>query len=177
MTNRGLINGSVKTDINNSVLCWLATVDEDGMPNVSPKEIFDWLDDNHLVIADIASPVSTKNICSNPKVCVSFVDVFRQRGFKLKGEATVLTADAPQFRQATVRLSAMVGQAFPIRSVILVAVSKVARIVAPSYLIFPDRTEAERMAEAYNAYGVQPILAGSEPSGEPHQTMEHKTER
>jgi predicted pyridoxine 5'-phosphate oxidase superfamily flavin-nucleotide-binding protein len=34
------INEAVRIDIQNSVLCWLATVDEKGVPNVTPKEIF-----------------------------------------------------------------------------------------------------------------------------------------
>ncbi|WP_296040456.1 pyridoxamine 5'-phosphate oxidase family protein [uncultured Agrobacterium sp.] len=33
------INDAMRTDIANSVLCWLATVDADGTPNVTPKEI------------------------------------------------------------------------------------------------------------------------------------------
>lgn len=30
----------LRAAIETSVLCWLATVDADGQPNVSPKEIF-----------------------------------------------------------------------------------------------------------------------------------------
>jgi len=45
-----------------SVLCWLATVDAHGQPNVSPKEVFAAFDEKHLVIAHIASPLSVKNI-------------------------------------------------------------------------------------------------------------------
>ena len=52
---RSKINQAIKTDIENSVLCWLATVDTAGVPNVSPKEIFDSYNDDRIVIADIAS--------------------------------------------------------------------------------------------------------------------------
>ena len=52
------------------VLCWLATVDALGQPNVSPKEVFAVIDEEHLVIAHIASPTSVKNVLQNPKVCV-----------------------------------------------------------------------------------------------------------
>ena len=50
------------------VLCWLATVDALGQPNVSPKEVFAVIDEEHLVIAHIASPTSVKNVLQNPKV-------------------------------------------------------------------------------------------------------------
>lgn len=48
-----------------SVLCWLATVSKDGMPNVSPKEAF--MHDGHgkILIAHIASPQSVGNLESN----------------------------------------------------------------------------------------------------------------
>jgi len=45
-----------------SVLCWLATVDAQGQPHVSPKEVFAVFDEQHLVIAHIASPTSVKNV-------------------------------------------------------------------------------------------------------------------
>jgi predicted pyridoxine 5'-phosphate oxidase superfamily flavin-nucleotide-binding protein len=64
------------------VLCWLATVDEAGRPNVSPKEIFTAHGDDHLLIAHLASPGSVRNLRARPEVCVSFVDVFVQKGFK-----------------------------------------------------------------------------------------------
>jgi hypothetical protein len=70
-----------------SVLCWLATADEAGQPNVSPKEIFAVFDSTHVVIANIASPTSVRNVLVNPRVCVSFVDVFVQKGFKVIGTA------------------------------------------------------------------------------------------
>jgi len=87
---RSKINQAIRTDIENSVLCWLATVDAAGVPNVSPKEIFDSYNDDRIVIADIASSNSVRNIRAHPAVCVSFIDVFRQRGFKIVGTATII---------------------------------------------------------------------------------------
>ena len=48
------------------VLCWLATVSEKGVPNVSPKELFIFEREKQLLIANIASPQSVKNIRANP---------------------------------------------------------------------------------------------------------------
>ena len=83
-----------------SVLCWLATVDPDGWPNVSPKEIFCAYDAHTLLIANIASPGSRANVRRHPAVCVSFVDVFIQKGFKLKGIATVVESTDDPFALA-----------------------------------------------------------------------------
>lgn len=151
---RVMLNEAVRTDIENSVLCWLATVDADGMPNVSPKEIFAALGEDRLVIAEIASPQSLANIRAHGAVCVSFVDVFRQRGFKLKGTARVVLPVDPAFAELAAPLKAMAGPDFPIRAVFEIGVTKVARIWAPSYALFPERSEEERVAEAYRSYGV-----------------------
>jgi uncharacterized protein len=148
------INQAVRTDIDNSVLCWLASVDADGMPNVSPKEIFAALEDDRIVIAEIASKQSLANIEAHPNVCVSFVDVFRQRGFKLKGTARLVRPAEPDFQVLAAPLKAMAGPAFPINAVFEISVTKVARIWAPSYALFPERSEEERMEDAYKTYGV-----------------------
>ncbi|ATN34186.1 hypothetical protein ACO34A_10260 [Rhizobium sp. ACO-34A] len=151
------INQAIRTDIDNSVLCWLATVDEDGVPNVTPKEIFASHGDDHIVIADIASSNSVRNIRTHPKVCVSFVDVFRQRGFKIVGTAYVLAPEEGDFTTLGQDLMRMAGKDFPIRNIIAVRIERVSRIWAPSYSLFPDRSEAERMQAAYDTYRVRPL--------------------
>ncbi|MEZ5839435.1 MAG: pyridoxamine 5'-phosphate oxidase family protein [Hyphomicrobiales bacterium] len=150
-----IINEAVRAAAANSVLCWLATVDADLVPNVSPKEIFAVHGDDAIVIANIASPVSLANIAANPKVCVSFIDVFRQEGFKLKGTARVVPAGDPEFAVVGAELLGLAGDAFEVRDVILVRIEKVARILAPSF-VFHGRSEAERRESAYRTYGVRP---------------------
>jgi len=143
-------------ELDRSVLCWLATASADGTPNVSPKEIFAVFGQDAIVIADIASPVSVRNIRANPKVCVSFIDIFRQRGFKVSGTARIIAPAEEGFGRYGAELIDKAGPDFPIRHVILVSVQHIARIKAPSYLLFPDRSEGERMGEAYRTYGVRP---------------------
>lgn len=153
-----LINESVRESARRSVLCWLATVDGDGQPNVSPKEVWAIADDAHVVVANIASPVSARNIAQHPQVCLSFVDVFVQKGFKLKGAAHEVCADDPAFARWAAPLLAMVGQRFAIQSVLVLRVSSVAPIVAPSYRFFPaETTEASQVEAAMRVYGVQPL--------------------
>jgi predicted pyridoxine 5'-phosphate oxidase superfamily flavin-nucleotide-binding protein len=110
-----MLTDAIRTSIADSVLCWLATVDADGQPNVSPKEIFCVHGTDTLLIADIASPVSVRNILVNPKVCVSFVDVFRQHGWKLSGSACLIERTDPVFSVTGAELLAMAGSDFIIR--------------------------------------------------------------
>ncbi|MBJ3786963.1 pyridoxamine 5'-phosphate oxidase family protein [Devosia sediminis] len=150
------INQAFREDAGRAVLCWLATVSADGQPNVTPKELFAIHDDETLLIADILSTNSVRNIRGNPKVCVSFVDVFAQRGFKVEGMARVVAPDEPDFSQFGAPLVTLAGEAFPVRHAIVVSIARISRIWAPSYSLVPERTDAERQAEAYRSYGVIP---------------------
>lgn len=144
-------------EIERAVLCWLATVDARNRPNVSPKEVFAETGANRLVIADIASARSVRNIRENPAVCVSLIDIFLQRGRKLEGTADIIAPDHPDFATLTAPLLEKTGGVFPIRHVISVDVGRTSPILAPSYVLFPDRSEEELRTDAYRTYGVQPV--------------------
>ncbi|PUE40706.1 pyridoxamine 5'-phosphate oxidase family protein [Limnohabitans sp. Bal53] len=152
------INESVREAARNSVLCWLATVDAQAQPNVSPKEVWAIADEQHVVVANIASPMSVRNIAHQPQVCLSFVDVFVQKGFKLVGTAHEVQVENPAFAAWAAPLLAMVGQRFVIHSVLVIRVTSVGAIVAPSYRFFPNETsEASQIEAAMRTYGVRPM--------------------
>jgi len=138
-----------------SVLCWLATVSPEGFPNVSPKEAFVVRDSETVLIADIASPKSVRNVRANPAVCVAAVDVFEQKGFQAFGRAHVVAADDDDFATLAAPLRDLLGDAFPIRNVIAVAVDRLVPIVAPSYWLQPGRSDRDRRDSALRRYGVQ----------------------
>jgi predicted pyridoxine 5'-phosphate oxidase superfamily flavin-nucleotide-binding protein len=153
----GILAPEVIESARRCVLCWLATVDATGQPNVSPKEIFAPFDDAHLVIGNIASPTSARNLAVNPRVCVSFVDVFIQKGFKVLGSAHNVRGEEPEFAQWAVPLQALAGPRWPIRSVMVVRAHAVEPIVTPSYRLYPDETSPQSQADAAMArYGVRP---------------------
>lgn len=140
-----------------ATLCWLATVDTTGQPNVSPKEVFAVFDEQHLVIAHIASPTSVRNIRVNDRVCVSFIDIFVQKGWKVSGSACLLGRDDAEFAHWVAPLAQMAGPRFPIHGVIVVTAQAVEAIIAPSYRLYPQQTtEASQVAAALRAYRVEP---------------------
>ena len=138
------------------VLCWLATVDAQDQPNVSPKEVFAALDEQHLVIAHIASTTSVKNVLQNPKVCVSLIDIFVQRGWKLLGRAQYVHSSDDVFDGYAKPLFPMAGDQFKIQGVLVVTVGQAQPIIAPSYRFYPEITTKQAQIEAaMKTYGVE----------------------
>lgn len=150
-----MLTPDVLTYIDRSVLCWLATVDAEGHPSVSPKEAFTAYGDSQLLIANIASPTSARNVLGNPKVCVSFVDVFVQKGYKVKGMATLIAPSDEAFSRLEAPLRTITQGKFPIQSIFKVQASSMQPIVAPSYWLCPAITEEMQVQSAMQTYKVR----------------------
>ncbi len=141
----------------NYVLCWLATANQSGFPNVSPKEIFSWIDENKILIADIASSNSVRNIRENPNVCVSMLDVFIQRGVKIEGMADIISPENSDYYELEKPLVEMTKGLFKIRHILSISITRQSAILAPSYNIYPGKEEQDYLREAYQTYGVCPL--------------------
>lgn len=145
------ITPNIKKYIDQSVLCWLATVDQKGVPNVSPKEIYTVCNDK-IIIANIASPNTVKNIKYSESVCISFIDVLVQKGYQLKGKARIIEESDSLFEKYASHLLSMTGGAFPFHSVTEIEIEKSKPIVAPRYLIYPETKESEQIERAKIQY-------------------------
>lgn len=142
--------------IDRSVLCWLATASKDGSPNVSPKEVFISFGTDQIIIANIASPQTVKNIKENPHVCISFIDVLIQKGYQLKGQAKIISKNDLDFQACNDALQKITQGKYPFATITQISVDKVKQILAPSYLLYPDITESQRIELAKKAYGLNP---------------------
>jgi len=54
----------MKQAVEDQRLAFVATVDADGTPNLSPKGTITVLDDDHLMFADLASPGTVANLAA-----------------------------------------------------------------------------------------------------------------
>ncbi|MEM9849989.1 MAG: pyridoxamine 5'-phosphate oxidase family protein [Bacteroidota bacterium] len=149
------LNRAIEESIAKSVLCWLATVSASGMPNVSPKEVFTHFEEDSIIIANIASPNTMKNIRANEQVCVSFIDVLVQKGFQLKGKATIVEKSDTAFAPMEAKLLEMTKGRFPFATITKIRVESAKPIVAPSYVFYPkDTTEAQQIENARKIYQI-----------------------
>lgn len=150
-----MLNEKSKKCVNDSVLCWLATTNEYSIPNVSPKEMFTYFNDDTLLIANIDSPQSSKNIKTNSNVCVSFINIFIQKGYKVVGKALIINENDNKFLIYKNRIIDLYGNEFKILEIFEVSILRINDILAPSYIIKKDITEEEQIKSAYKTYGIK----------------------
>jgi hypothetical protein len=112
-------------------------------------------DESHLVVANIGSPNSVRNLTHSNKVCLSFIDIFVQKGFKVTGIAWNVGSKEASYAKWAAPLLRMADPRFPIHSVIVIQALGVEAIVAPSYRLYPHETsEQDQVASAMRTSGV-----------------------
>ena len=71
-------------------LGWVATANQEGMSNVTPKGTIQVLDENTIIFADLFSLKTRDNLQNNPKVAVTLVDHEKFIGYQFKGKAELI---------------------------------------------------------------------------------------
>lgn len=140
-------------EINDNILVWLATVNQNEEPSVSPKEVY-FAVDSCIYIANIASPNSANNIASNSNVALSTIHPLVQKRYKIKGNALLLTREDLEFERGQKLLEEITKGLYPFDGIIKVTPIKVEKIVAPSYFLFPDQSVDEKVQLAKKNYGL-----------------------
>ena len=69
---------------------WVATIGEDGWPNVAIKGSGALLDDEHIFFADIFSKKTRENLLFNSKVAVGIYDADSRVAVQVKGVADMI---------------------------------------------------------------------------------------
>ena len=144
----------VKEAIDKSVLCWLATVSSQNIPNVSPKEIFNYFRSDKIIIANIASPQTVRNIKNCENVCVSFIDILVQKGFQIMGKAEFVKKTDLVFQEMEDVLTKMTEGKFPFTTITEITIEEIKPIIAPKYIMYPETTEKEQIESAKLMYGI-----------------------
>jgi predicted pyridoxine 5'-phosphate oxidase superfamily flavin-nucleotide-binding protein len=129
-------------------LGFVASVNDDGGPNVSPKGSLTVLDDAHLVFADVDSPNTVRNLARNPRTEVNVVDPFSRRGYRFRGEAMVLHAGEEYWKilemyrkeEADIRR---------VRAIVVIRVDQAVPLVSPVYALGYSEDEVRRLWEEY----------------------------
>ena len=118
-------------------LCFAATINLDGRPNLSPKGTIRVWDDRHLFFLDIASPGTRANLQHSPWIELNVIDQLSRRGYRFLGQAALHVADAV-YAEATQRVSTEEGHTYQVAAVILISVERALPLLSPGYWHIAD---------------------------------------
>jgi len=125
------ISENVKKFLSAQKLGYVATVSENGTPNLSPKGTIIAWDENTLAFADIRSPNTMKNLEKNPNLEINVVDPLLRKGFRFKGQGTIIKNG--QTYEAILSHYRENGIKSPIGAIVLVEISEILEVTSPLY--------------------------------------------
>jgi predicted pyridoxine 5'-phosphate oxidase superfamily flavin-nucleotide-binding protein len=127
----GAIGPEARRVVDRQRLCFVATVNDDGTPNLSPKGTICALDDDRLTFGDIRSPRTIQNLRQRPTVEVNVIDPIGRKGYRFRGTATIVDPGA--------RLDELVaffrsrGLTNPMQCAVVIAVERADPVISPAY--------------------------------------------
>lgn len=130
-------------------LGYVATVSQDGSPNVSPKGSLTVLDPENLVFADVESPHTVRNLERDARVEVNVIDPFTRKGFRFRGRAEVLHTGTNYWKVLEMYRDEG-SDVRRIRSVVLIRVEFAAPLVSPIYSTQFEEEEVRALWEEYH---------------------------
>lgn len=128
-----IINKDMREVIQRAMLGYVATICEDGSPNLSPKGSAMVYDDDHLIFMNQNSPGTFANLHRDPRIEINSVDVFRRRGYRFKGTARLLPPGEPAFEWLEQKLIGLNGPQYPAHEAALVDIESVLPVFSPVY--------------------------------------------
>ncbi len=146
-----MITDSMREMIERTALCYAATVNEDGTPNLSPKASLTAIDARHLGFCNIASPRTVANLRRNPAIEINVVDIFTRRGYRFKGRAEILDG-GPDFDLVSKRFTSRAGPGYRVLDVVRIAVEEAKPVLSPLYTVRPDADVDEVRAHYVRLY-------------------------
>ncbi len=114
-------------------LAYVATVNRDGTPNLSPKGTLAVWSETSLAFADLRSPQTVANLAANAAVEINVVDPIIRKGYRFHGVGDLLTSEAAQDRLSILLRRQRGIELRPARCVVVVTVTACRPLVSPAY--------------------------------------------
>ena len=126
-----MLTADMKRIVEEQLLGFVATTAPDGAPNVSPKGTFFVVDDNTIAFGEIRSPGTIRNLRTNPRIEVNFVDPFVRKGFRFAGTARIIERGTAGFDGLLGRYGGALASR--LRAIVAITVTKALPLTSPVY--------------------------------------------
>jgi hypothetical protein len=125
------ITADMKAIIQQAILSFVATVNEDGTPNLSPNAVE-----------------------------INVVDIFQRRGYRFKGSALILPPGDDGYLLIADWVRATNGPEYPVDHVVKIEATSITPLMSPAHVFAQlPRSQDEIRDTYYQKYAVKPIGA------------------
>lgn len=128
-----MLTEQMKAIIDDNRLGFVATVDADGTPNLSPKGTCVVLDDEHILFGEIRSPNTLRNLQARPAMEINFADVLSRKAVRVKGNARFLPRGSDEFSAVLGHFDQWGDLVERINGVVELRIERAVLIVSPAY--------------------------------------------
>jgi predicted pyridoxine 5'-phosphate oxidase superfamily flavin-nucleotide-binding protein len=129
----GIITEDMRRIVDSAKLAFVATVCEDGSPNLSPKGSLLVYDDDQLIFMNMASPTTVKNLRHDPRLEVNVVDFLLRRGYRFKGTGELRGPGDRAYMWMREWVRDTHGPEYPVHEAVLIQVERALPVESPAY--------------------------------------------
>ena len=110
--------------------CYVATVCEDGTPEIGPKRSTRVFDDQHIMFAEVTGKQTWANVMRGSRVAIAVADRDKRIGYRFVGTPEVITS-GPLFDQMAEGMK-KAGIPSPLKGVVKIRVERIFNLGAPA---------------------------------------------
>ncbi len=143
------LDAAARAVIERHSLGYVASVNADGTPNLSPKGMMLALDDDHIVFGEARSPGTLRNIRERPVVEINFIDVLARRGVRVRGTCEIIEPGSEAFAALRPHFERWGALADRIRHFVRVTIETAKPISSPAYDIGAEEAALRSHWKAY----------------------------
>ncbi len=145
----------VRQSLRNARVCWLASSSNEGEPCLAPKVVFT-AEENRVLLADVPDSECIGNVRMNPRICLCFLDMTRDAGFKIFATGRVFDHSDPGYAELRSLLQPDMDTDTPVTSIIEATTYDHVAMPFPVLQTHPHRTRGEMMEEHFQTYTQTP---------------------
>ena len=119
--------------IRENTLALVATVTPEGEPAVSPKATVVVLGAARLAFSDLRSPGTKRNLAANPACELAFVDVFRRKAVRVRGQGRYHARDTAEFDALMPHFAVWDDLQPRMQGIFDIAVARAEMVLSPAY--------------------------------------------
>ncbi len=157
----GILTADMKRVVTEQRLGFVATNDDDGTPNLSPKGTMTVFGDDHILFSNLRSPRTIRNLQARPAIEINFVDPLARKGYRFKGEAEYVERGSALFNELLLQFEHWGDLTPNIKGIVKVRVERALPITSPAYDVGAE--EADLRRQWLDTFiGLQRVFAGLE---------------